>query len=288
MIEDMPPLNSSATFRIEPLSRWFAAEVRGVDLSQDVDHELFAEIHQAFLRYQVLLFRDQELAPGRHVECARRFGAVQKHVLSQYHHPEYPELFFLSNLDEHGQPRGEHPDRGTLHWHTDGSWTRRTAKATLIYSIEIPREGGETHFADMYRAYQSLPPGMKERLEGLRAIHNLDFSRRRRHGEDPLTDEQRRKTPPVDHPVVRTHPETGRKSLFLGDHAESIVGMDYDEGRALIEDMNRLATRQEFDYEHTWKPHELLVWDNRCTLHRATGFDTTREHRVMRRATVLS
>ena len=281
------PPNDGSALEIRPLLETFAAEVQGVDLSQEVRDDRFAAIHGAFLRYQVLLFRDQNLTAAQHVELARRFGEVQLHVLDQYHHGGYPELYFLSNLDQHGRPSGRHPDRGTIYWHTDGSWTKTATQATLLFSIEVPSEGGQTHFADMYRAYESLDGTMRSRIADLRAVHNLDFSRTRRHDGDPMTDEQKRKVPPVDHPVVRTHPETGRKCLFLGDHAEHIVGMDYDAGRALIEELNRLATRAELVYRHQWQPRELVIWDNRCTLHRATSFDTAAERRVIRRATVL-
>ena len=273
---------------MHPLCDSFGVEIVGIDLSQPLNEALFAAVYGAFLRHQLLLFREQDLSAAGHVELARRFGEVQAHVLNQYHHREHRELFFLSNLDEKGLPNGKHPDRGTLHWHTDGSWTNRTTKATLIYSVEVPRCGGETHFADMYRAYESLDEATKDQIASRRAVHNLDFSRRRRHGENPLTEEQRRQAPPVEHPIVGRHPETDQKCLFLGDHAEHVVDMDYAEGRALIEGLNGLATREELVYEHRWRRRrELIVWDNRCVLHRATSFDTTQERRVMRRATVL-
>jgi taurine dioxygenase len=286
----MPPrsTNLDSSVVVRPLAEAFVAEVVGVDLSSEVSDAAFGAIHDAFLQFQVLVFRNQELTPTRHVEFARRFGEVQTHVLNRYHHDEHPELFFLSNLDERGEPNGQHPDRGTLYWHTDGSWTKRTTKATLIYSVEVPRAGGETHFADMYRAYESLPEVTKQRIAGLQAVHNLDFSRTRRHGEDPLTEAQRQRAPAIDHPIVRTHPETARKCLFLGDHAERVVGFDYGEGRALIEELTALATRPLLVYRHEWRPRELIVWDNRCVLHRATSFDTARERRVMRRSTVLA
>jgi alpha-ketoglutarate-dependent taurine dioxygenase len=127
---------------------------------------------------------------------------------------------------------------------------------------------------------------MKRRIEGRRAIHNLDFSRSRRHGEDLLTAEQKAKVPPIAHPIVRTHPETGRKVIFLGDHAEEIEGLPYDEGRALIEEVNAMITPPERVYTHHWSPRQCMVWDNRCTLHRATGFDEARLKRVMRRCTI--
>ena len=274
-------------FTVRALTPSLGAEISAVDLSHEVSEELFRAVYRAFLRYQVLLFPPQELPPARQVALARRFGEVQIHVMNQYHADGFPELYRLSNLDEHGKPSGRHPDKGTLAWHTDGSWQRVTGQATIIYGEVMPEQGGETHFCDMYGAYERLDAGWKARIAGLRAVHNLDFSRNRRHGEDPLTEEQRRARPPVDHPVVRTHPETGRKCLYLGDHAESIVGMTYDEGRALIEELNALAVHPDLTYEHRWKARELLIWENRCVMHRATPYDAATHRRVIRRATVL-
>jgi taurine dioxygenase len=263
------------------------AEVSGIELSAAMDDALFRVLYDAFLRYQVLLFPPRDLPPCDQVAFARRFGEVQVHVMNQYHADGHPELYRLSNLDHDGKPSGHHPDRGTLAWHTDGSWQRVTGQATIIYGEVMPQRGGETHFCDMYGAYERLSPSWKKRTAGLRAVHNLDFSRNRRHGEDPLTEAQRVAKPPVDHPIVRTHPETGRKCLFLGDHAEYIQGMPYDEGRALIEELNALAVHPDLTYEHRWKARELLAWDNRCVMHRATAYDAENEGRVIRRCTVL-
>jgi taurine dioxygenase len=272
---------------VRPLTPNLGAEVLGVDLARGVDDAAFAAVYQAFLRYQVLLFGVQDLPPGKQVEFARRFGEVQIHVMNQYHADGYPELYRLSNLDERGHPNGRHPDKGTLAWHTDGSWRRVTGQATIIYAEIVPEEGGQTHFCDMYGAYERLSGQWKQRLEGLRAVHNLDFSRSRRHGEEPMTEAQKRETPPVDHPIVRTHPETGRRCLFLGDHAEYIVGMDYSAGRALIDEVNSLAVHPDLTYEHRWTPGQLIVWDNRCVMHRATPYDPATQRRVIRRCTVL-
>ncbi|HEV8647111.1 MAG TPA: TauD/TfdA family dioxygenase [Burkholderiales bacterium] len=274
-------------FEIRPLTPKFGAEIIGVDLARGVDDALFRSIHHAFLQYQVLLFGTQDLPPGRQVEFARHFGEVQIHVMNQYHANGHPELYRLSNLDENGNPNGKHPDKGTLAWHTDGSWRRVTGQATIIYAEVVAGEGGETHFCDMYGAYERLSPDWKKRIVNLRAVHNLDFSRTRRHGEEPMTEAQRREVPPVDHPIVCTHPDTGRKCLFLGDHAEYIVGMDYDEGRALIDELNALAVHPDLTYEHRWTPGELTVWDNRCLMHRATDYDPAVQRRVVRRCTVL-
>jgi taurine dioxygenase len=278
---------SAYPFDIRPLCPTFGAEIEGVDLSQAVDADLFTAIYRAFLDYQLLLFRGQNIPEGRQVEFARHFGEVQIHVMNQYHASGYPELYRLSNLDENGNPNGKHPDKGTMAWHTDGSWRERTGQATMLYAEVIPRHGGGTHYCDMYSAYETLDDDWKQRLGGLRAIHNLDFSRSRRHGEDPMSEAQKREVPPVAHPIVRTHPETGRRCIFLGDHAETIEGMDYAEGRALVEQINAMIVSPERVYQHRWQPHDLMVWDNRCLLHRAIEYDTARESRVIRRCTIL-
>ena len=284
-------MNSTADLRwpfaVRPLTPKLGAEISGVSLAGDVPDEVFRAIYQAFLRYQVLLFPSQDVPPGRQVALARHFGEVQIHVMNQYHADGYPELYRLSNLDENGKPNGKHPDKGTLEWHTDGSWQCVTGHATIIYGEVMPETGGETHFCDMYGADERLSDAWKARIAGLRAVNNLDFSRTRRHGEDLMTEEQKRAKPPVDQPIVRTHPETGRKCLYLGDHAEYIVGMPYDEGRDIIEQLNAMAPHPDLTYEHRWKAGELIVWDNRCLMHRATGYDPATQGRVIRRCTVL-
>jgi taurine dioxygenase len=279
--------DSHAPFAVRPLTPNLGAQITGLDLAAGVSPEVFRDLYAAFLRYQVLVFAPRELPPAAQVAFARQFGEVQVHVMSMYHADGFPELYRLSNLDENGKPNGRHPDKGTLAWHTDGSWRRVTGQATIIYGELVPASGGETHFCDMYGAYERLSPAWKERIAGWRAVHNLDFSRTRRHGVDLMTEAQRREAPPVEHPVVRVHGETGRTCLFLGDHAESIVGMPYDEGRALIDELNAMAVHADLSYEHRWTPHELLVWDNRCLMHRATPYDEATQGRVVRRCTVL-
>lgn len=278
----------ASLFELQPLTPRLGARVIGLDPADYMSQQAFAALYQAFLQHKVLVFAPLDLPPAAQVAFARRFGEVQVHVMSVYHADGFPELYRLSNLDEQGRPNGKHSDKGTLAWHTDGSWQRLTGQATIIYGERVPPHGGETHFCDMAGAYERLDADWKRRIAGLRAVHNLDFSRTRRHAEDPLSEAQRLAKPPVDHPVVRVHPETGRRCLYLGDHAESIVGLPYDEGRALIEELNALAVAHaDLRYEHRWQPHELIVWDNRSLLHRATAFDTARHARVVRRCTVL-
>ena len=274
-------------FEVRELSSTLGIEIVDVDLAAPMQDAFFDRIYEAFLEHQLLLFREQRLEPGDQVSFARRFGSVQVHVMNQYHAAGHPEIYYLSNLDEHGQPSGKHPDKGTVHWHTDGSWARRTGQATLLYAERVPSQGGETRFVSMYDAYDALDDATQQRLAPLRAIHNLDFSRTRRHGEDPMTEEQKRAKPPVDHPIVRIHPETGRKCLFLGDHAWCVQGMPIKAGRQLIEDLNSSSIEPELVVTHMWHPGDLVVWDNRCMLHKAEPYDTAREARVMRRCTVV-
>jgi alpha-ketoglutarate-dependent 2,4-dichlorophenoxyacetate dioxygenase len=290
MVQAQPKAKTHAArepFAVRPLHPVLGCEITGITLKQAVSPKLFAKVYEAFLEYQLIVFHDVDLPPATQIAFARNFGEVQVHVLSDHYGiKDHPEIYLLSNLDSDGNPSGKHPDKCTLFWHTDGSWRERTGQATMMYSEIVPEVGGETEFADMYSAYELLPAAMQRRIEGRRAIYNLDFSRTRRHGEDLLTAEQKAKVPPIAHPIVRTHPETGRKAIFLGDHAEAIEGLPYDDGRALIEELNAMITPPERVYSHRWSPRQCMVWDNRCTLHRATGFDEARLKRVMRRCTI--
>ena len=229
------------------------------------------------------------MPPARQVAFARRFGEVQIHVMNQYHADGFPELYRLSNLDADGKPNGRHPDQGTLAWHTDGSWRRVTGQATIIYGEVMPDDRAARRTSATCTAPTSASTlNGKRASPALRAVHNLDFSRTRRHGDDPMTDAQRLAMPPVDHPVVRTHPETGRKCLYLGDHAE------YDRRHA-VRRRSRADRGIERDGARTrtsrtsiaGQPGELIVWDNRCVMHRATTYDPATQGRVIRRCTVL-
>lgn len=276
----------SPALQMTPLTDGFGVEITGIDLAVPLPGHDFDRIYEAFLAHQVLLFRGQKLEPAQQVAFARQFGAVQVHVMNQYHAAGFPEIYYLSNLDAQGRPSGRHPDKGTVHWHTDGSWSRRTGQATILYADRVPSQGGGTRFASMYDAYDALDAATRERLAGLRAVHSLDFSRTRRHGEDLLTEAQKQARPPVDHPIIRTHPETGRKCVFLGDHAWMIEGMPLEEGRALIEELNTRIIDDAKVYTHRWRVGDLILWDNRCTLHRAEPYDTGTEARVLRRCTI--
>jgi taurine dioxygenase len=270
---------------MRPLSSVMGVEISGVDLSRPVDDRSFAAIHDAFLRYQLVCFPGQRLDQTQHVTFSRRLGDLQVHVLDQYRSPTHPEIYVLSNVKKSGETTGEHPDKGTLVWHSDLSFQARPALATLLYGIEVPRVGGDTLFANMYAAYEALADATKQQIAGLRAIHDLDASRQRA-GAPPMTEKQRQEAPPVEHPLVRTHPESGRKCLYISHHAMRIAGVAEGEGRALLKALMAHATRPEFVYAHRWRQGELVMWDNRCTMHKATGYDASGERRVMNRTVV--
>jgi taurine dioxygenase len=270
---------------LRPLSDVMGVEIAGIDLSRPVDDRTFATIKDAFLRYLLVCFPGQKLDQTQHVAFSRRFGDLQLHVLDQYRSPTHPEIYVLSNVTRTGETTGEHPDKGTLVWHSDLSFQVRPALATLLYGIEVPKVGGDTLFANMYAACDALPDATKTRIARLRAVHDLDASRQRA-GAPPMTEKQRREAPPVEHPLVRTHPEIGRKCLYISHHAMRIVGMDEAEGAVLLEELMAHATQPDFVYAHRWKQGELVMWDNRCTMHKATGYDARDERRVMNRTVV--
>lgn len=273
--------------RIEPLSARIGAQVLGADLARPLDDDSFAAVRDAFHRHMLLRFPEQRLDEAQQVAFSRRFGELQVHVLDQYRHPRHPEVYVLSNVDRAtGRTIGRHPDKGTLTWHSDLSFQRRPALATILYGIETPSAGGETEFADMAAAYDALDESTKARLAGLRAVHDLDHSRRRM-GEPPMTEAQRLQAPPVDHPVVRTHPDTGRRLLYVSGHVSHIVGLGADESAALLDRLMRHATQPRFVFRYRWQPRDVLMWDNRSTIHRGTAYDTAAERRVIHRTVVL-
>jgi taurine dioxygenase len=278
---------AGGSFEISPLGPVMAAEVRGLDLAEPPDEPTFAAICHALLDHQVLVFRDQDFDEAAHVAFSRRFGELQVHVLNQYQHRGNPAILFLTNVLPDGSLRGEHPDPGSKIWHTDASWSARRALVTTLLGLTLPRAGGDTLFANMCAAYDGLAPETKARLAGLRAVHSLDYSRRLTGAREQMTEAQKRAAPPVEHAIIRVHPETGRPAIYLGEHASHIAGMPEEEGRALVRAINAHATQPAYRYTHTWSVRDFVMWDNRCVLHSATDFDWLRDRRIMRRTTVL-
>ena len=253
--------------RVTPLSGHTGAAISGVDLSRPLADADFARIRRALLDHVVFVISG--LAPEFQalVEFGRRFGRLVPHVLTQYHHPGTAEVSVISNVAECGQGRTTEMPAGAF-WHSDLSYDVRPSDATLLYSVEVPEFGGDTLFANMYRAYETLPGPMKRRIEGLSAVHRYGWNGGA--AVVALTDEQSAAHPDVVHPVVRVHPETGRKVLFVNPgFTMKIAGMDEDEG--LLEELFDHARRPDHQYRHTWRAGQIVACDNRAAMHRATG-----------------
>ena len=274
---------------VRPVSPALGVEVRGADLSRPDDDEQFEVIHKALVDHNVVVIRDQQISPADQASFSRRFGELELHVLNQFLLPEQPEVLVLSNKQVNGKPVGLQ-DAGR-EWHTDLSYMQIPSLGSLLYALEIPPTGGDTHYANLYSAYDALSLEMKQRVNGLRVRHSYaDFIKRRFQEsamERPtLTPEQAAKVPTAVHPLVRTHPESGRKALYVSPSlVAGIEGMDDAEGQALLKELNEHATQPEFVYRHIWRLHDIVFWDNRCTLHLATPFDP-QYTRHMHRTTV--
>jgi alpha-ketoglutarate-dependent 2,4-dichlorophenoxyacetate dioxygenase len=276
-----------------PVTPSFAAEIGDVDLSKAIAPSDVAAIKDAFATYAVLIFPDQHLSQDQHLDFARHFGPLETTIA--LYRKDQPlrlrqEFADVSNLNHENEVWGKESRQrmfqlGNRLWHTDSSFKRLPARASLLYARSIPGIGGHTEFADERAAYDALADDMKRRLASLVAEHSI-FNSRARLGFSSFSDEERQGLPPVPQVVVRTLPESGRKSLYLASHAGRIFGMPEQDGRALIDDLVAHATQRQFVYTHRWRVHDLVIWDNRCTMHRGTEFDDLRWKRDMQRATV--
>lgn len=278
---------------IIPVTPDFVAEIGDVDLSKPLSGENFEAIKQAFWKYAVLIFPQQQLNTDQQLAFSEKFGPVEKErTLDPKATPtRYGGAFSdISNLSIDGKIWGEDSRQrmykaGNKLWHTDSSFKHLPSLCSLLYSETVVPIGGHTEFADQRAAYDALPAAMKKKLEGLVAEHWIATSRRRSGFHDFNEDEQKR-LPPVPQMLVRTIPQNKRKSLYVASHAGRIWGMPNDEGRALIDELLAHVVQRQFVYTHRWRPNELVMWDNRCTMHRGTDFDDLRWVRVMRRVTV--
>jgi len=262
------------------------------DLAQDPDEEAFREIERAFHDNIVVVFRRQILSSEQQIEFSRRFGELEIHIVKKYLVPGYPEILLISNIRNE---QGEHiglADAGFT-WHSDTSYRRRPSRCSLLYAKEVPqRDGqplGDTVFANAIAAYEALPETTKQRLDGLKAIHR--YSARRRVADSPrpkLTQAQRDETPDIAHPIVRTHPYTGRKSLYVtAGECIGIEGIPEDEAVELIAELDAYCVRPEFLYRHKWQVGDLLMWDNTSSMHLAICDYALPERRLMHRTTVI-
>ncbi len=269
------------TFACRPLAPALGAEIMGVDLSKPIDDHVFGQIRDAWHENLVILLRDQELSEEDEVRFAEKFGPPAVIHTKQFVR-NHPAVMLISNIREDGKPIGALPD-GEMHFHTDQCHQERPAMASMLYAIEVPSAGGNTLFANGYKAYETLPDEIKRRIDGRKALNAYDYDTAATKRGTRLADG----VPSYVHPVVRTHPATGRKALYVNRlMTVRIEGLSAPESEELLDLLFDHQERREFVYEHVWRPGDLLMWDNRCTLHARTDF-SPHERRLMRRVTIL-
>jgi len=279
--------SSRETLEIRPLHPLFGAEIIGIDLREPLDEQTFASILDAFNTYSVLLFREQDITDEQHVAFSQRFGELEKTSFAIA--APNPYIYRLANIDEEGNVlETDAVKRAFLEvngrWHTDSSFRPIPALGSILSGKEVPSSEGDTSFASMRIAYEAMSEGRKKSLEGIRAVHHYAYSLSL-FGEGGVTQQEKDALPPVEHPIVRSHTPTGKKSLYVSGHIESIVGMPVEEGRLLVKELINWCTRPEYVYTHRWQRHDLIMWDNRCMLHRASTVPLKRK-RIMHRTTI--
>ncbi len=264
------------------LSHALGAEVIGIDLARELSDAHFEEVHRAFLQYSILLFRDQHITREQHIAFSRRFGELDENERSPDTDPKYPELTIVTTRPMPDGKPSESRYTGRL-WHSDLCHSLTPAMGSLLRCLERPDVGGDTMFANMYMAYDTLSDGMKKLIEGLDGIHT------RKRKFDVMSAERAeflKSLKPVAQPAVRVHPVTGRKTLYVGEKVRQFAGLTPEESQPLLEFLNRHSTRPEFVYRHQWRKNDIVMWDNRCTMHLALGdFDMT-QIRHMERTTI--
>jgi taurine dioxygenase len=280
--EIVPPRQQ---FAIKAFDAPLGAEVLGLDLSQPLSGEDFARLHRAHLDHHVLVFRDQDITPSQQVAFSRRFGPLQIHVLRQFQLAHEPEVLVISNIRENGEPIGL-GDAGHF-WHSDLSYKETPSLGSMLHAQELPEEGGDTLFANQHTAWEALPDPLKRAVDGLKAEHSYlaryEELRARNPWRPALTQTQIGEVRPAVHPVVRTHPETGRKALFVSEHFTTrIIGLPEDESRALLDELFDHSTRPEHIYRHRWQPQDMVFWDNRSLMHLAAGCPADQRRKLYR------
>lgn len=267
---------------VTTLSEHLGGEIAGVDARQIGRNIPLDAVKTLLFEYQVLCFRDQNLSPQDLLEFTRLFGTPDPHVLQQFALPGYPDIVVLSNIVENGRALGNRKEG--FGWHTDLTYMAQPAAYTILYGLEVPPEGGDTLFASMYKAYDTLGEDEKNKLRPLNGRYSYEKLYYARNHATPMSDQQRARTPDISHPLVRIHPETGREGMYL--NLDDCVGVDGDdEGLALVKRLFDY-TIENFQYRHRWRPRDLLIWDNRGALHTATEYDMERHRRLVYRTSV--
>ncbi len=277
---------SAITLDIAPLTPSVGVEIRGVDLSQPISSDLAQALVDAFHQYSALVFRGQDLTPGEFSQFSGVFGELDVHHLAERTFPDHPEVRVLSNNKKAKKLVGAF--RGGHFWHTDISYKKKVALATILHGKICPPVGADSLVADMYGAYEAMPDSLKKKLEGNMAIHDRNYHYEFLYPErPPLTPEQIAKVPPVEHPCIITHPVTGRKAVYIVDHFVSRIGdLNEEESQKLVKDVIDFVTQPQFVYCHKWQEGDVALWDDRCTLHSATSYDYDKYDRLLYRTQI--
>ena len=281
VLEAATPRPSSDEIGVRPLSASIGAEIVGLDLSQPMSDALFAKVLDTWHQNLVILFRDQQLSEDDQVRFGALFGPPAVSHTKRFTTAN-PAVMLISNIRENGQMIGALPD-GEMHFHSDQCHQERPAMASMLYALEVPSKGGNTLFANAYKAYETLPESIKTRIEGRKALNAYDYQAAATHRGTRL----REGIPSCWHPAVRTHPATGKKALYVNRLMTiAIEGMPEEESDRLLGTLFDHQEQPQFVYEHVWRPHDLLLWVNRCALHARTDFSAA-ERRLLRRLTIL-
>ncbi len=272
--------------RFEALSATLGVELTGIDCSKPINEAARDAVAGALERHHVLVVRDQKLTDAELVSFAEIFGQVEQNYVRNADGSTMTPVHEVSNLDELGQPNSRPFQNSNFFWHSDKSYRAIPTFVTILLPKELPPDGGETQFANMIAAYAALPDELKDEIESMRVVHSLEHMRTALE-ERPLTPEEKLASPPVEHPLVRRHPVTGERSLYLGIYCAHIVGMAAEASRALLDRLLKHATQPDFVFSHKWRVGDVIAWDNRWLLHRALpNFDMQKYRRVMRRVVV--
>ncbi|WP_439534593.1 TauD/TfdA dioxygenase family protein [Polymorphobacter sp.] len=270
--------------KTRPLAETFGAEVIGVRLSGDIDPDQMNEIRALWLRYELLLFRDQEMTKDDQVGFSRLIGPLERHLREEWLNDTHPEILQISNIKKDGKPLGALADT-EVGWHYDQIYLPRPAIGSLLASVVIPPQGGSTWFADMTAAYDRLPAALKALVDGRVAVQSY-AAFNAQYSTNP-NEKQNAMSPDLTHPLVRTHPYSGRRALYLcPGMTVQIVGLPKDESDAALAELFAWTIRPEFVYCHDWRLGDALLWDNACTMHRRDPFDGAHD-RLMHRTTIL-
>ncbi len=280
-------LKASSFLKINKLSDIAGVEIIDIDLREPIKLETYEAIISALLEHHVLVFRNQKLSKEVQVEFTKQFGELEEHVGRLPDGNRYPLMHTVTNLDPAtGIPTTAPHTHGNYFWHTDKSYHAVPSLITILFAVDVPPTGGDTLFCNMHAAYDALSKSEKEALIGLKAVHSWEASRLNT-GNIPASEEQKRERPPVIHPVIRTHPETNKKSLYLGMHVDHLCGIPSIESRRLLETLLENATVERNIYRHSWQKGDLLMWDNRCLLHRGDrNYDMSAHARILHRTVV--